>query len=116
ILHPYAQRPTEASVYVGWAGQDHLQQAQALAALYLERKDVDGWPTAALVPFLTALDEVLPWVHQWHGEPDERFGGQRMGETFEAFLVGQLAALGLERSDVRAWAPAATGRLRKGKA
>ncbi|MFN9808699.1 MAG: DUF7008 domain-containing protein [Deltaproteobacteria bacterium] len=62
---------------------DHLQQAQALAALYEDRKR-EGWTKERLAPMLEGLRELLPWLKQWHNDPSEEFGGlklHRIGET-----------------------------------
>lgn len=105
ILYPKAEREADPTPVVGWAGWNHLQQAQALAAYYLRARD-EGFPTERLVPLLTGLEELLPWIHQWHPEVDPGMG-LPMGEFFQTFLDEQIRALGLTEAEVRAWSPVA---------
>jgi hypothetical protein len=92
LLYPGCAKPKET--LLGWAGWDHLQQARALTNLYQERKDEDGWDTTQLMPILVALDEVLPWVQQWHNDPDP-VHGTRAGDAFRAFLDEELRRHGI---------------------
>jgi len=71
---PGCERPGDSTLVIGWAGLDHLQRAQAIAAWYLERKEQDGWDAAQLKPLLVALDELIPWLKQWHNALDPEFG------------------------------------------
>ena len=87
LLYSACGKPGET--LLGWAGWDHLQQARALTNLYQDRKDQDGWDTPQLLPILTALSEVLPWVEQWHNTPDP-IHGTRAGDAFRAFLDEEL--------------------------
>ncbi|MCX5743556.1 MAG: hypothetical protein NT062_13780, partial [Proteobacteria bacterium] len=88
--------------------------AQALAALYLKRKDGEGWTAARLTPMLAGLLELSPWVKQWHNDPSEEFGGLRMGDYYAQFLDGECRQHGLTHDDLRAWRPPA--KTRKAKA
>ncbi len=115
-VYPYAARPGDRGAWVTWAGLDHLQRARALAGAYLERKDHDGWSAVELTPFLAELDQLVPWLKQWHNEPDPDFGGTRMGDYYAEFVTGQIHAQGLRLDEVRAWAPSANaaGAARRG--
>lgn len=106
ISYPGAEGDDDRSPLIGWAGWDHLQRAQALAALLQQRNDNDGWEAARLTPLLAGLDELLPWLKQWHNQPDPAFDNQRMGDLFEDFTRAQARALGLDLEQVRAWMPA----------
>ena len=105
ISYPGCESDRDGEPVYGWAGWDHLQRARALAALYMERKDGEGWKKERLTPMLAGLLELLPWVKQWHNEPSEEFQGLRMGEYFEKFLEGECRQLGLTHEDLRAWRP-----------
>lgn len=103
----------DGTLLLGWAGWDHLQQAQALTAYITERRELDAWDTERLTPLLVGLAELLPWVAQWHADVDPEFG-VRPVEAYGGFLDEQLLQLGLTRADLTRWAPkpAARGRRR----
>jgi hypothetical protein len=97
----------------GWAGWDHLQTAQALAALYQRRKTEDGWTGERLVPLLAGIAERVPWLLQWHNEPSDAYGGMKLGEFFRDFVAGEAHGLGVavdftkSTDDLRTWTPPA---------
>jgi hypothetical protein len=102
LLYPHCNKPGE--VLLGWAGWDHLQQIRALTNLYQQRKDEDGWEASQLVPILVAMQEVLPWVEQWHNEPDP-VHGTKNGDAFRAYLEEELRRHNLTHDDLRNWRP-----------
>ncbi|MEW6279186.1 MAG: BREX-2 system adenine-specific DNA-methyltransferase PglX [Candidatus Eremiobacterota bacterium] len=113
VAYPLAERSEDATPVVGWAGWDHVQQAQALATYYLARKEQDGWTPDQLTPLLAGLAELVPWLLQWHNDRDVETG-ERLGDFFQGFLDEQARQLGLTVEKVRAWTPPATrGRGRK---
>lgn len=67
---------------------------------------------------LAGLLELLPWVHQWHPEPDPDTG-EPFGRFLETWLEGECQRLGFTHDDLRAWRPAkktrARGRKKAGK-
>ncbi len=112
-----AERDTssgDSTMVLAWAGFDHAQLAQALATLLFQRQTVDGWTGEQLIPLIAALNEVLPWVEQWH--PEVAAG---LGQPLAAFYRGQvdqvLASIGATAETVAAWAPPASTRGRKKK-
>jgi hypothetical protein len=105
IAYPGCESDNDGEPVYGWAGWDHLQRAKALASLYLNRKDVEGWTADRLTPMLAGLLELIPWVKQWHNEPSEEFGGLRMGDYYEQVLDGECRLHGLTHDDLRAWRP-----------
>jgi hypothetical protein len=110
ISCPGASR--DGTLLLGWAGWDHLQQAQALTAYITERRELDAWDTGRLKPLLAGLAEVLPWVAQWHREVDPDFG-VRPADAYVAFLEEQLLQLGLTRADLTTWRPESPARGRR---
>ncbi len=48
---------------------------------------------------LVALDELVPWLKQWHNEVDAEFG-ERMGDYYEGFLLEELRNLEITRADL----------------
>jgi SAM-dependent methyltransferase len=115
VSHPGCGRSADATLLVGWAGWDHLQQAQALAAHYVAMKDGEGWPAERLVPLLAGLVELLPWLEQWHNAPDPAYG-MGLGEYFRRFVDEEARAQGLTLDGIRAWVPASGLRKRAGRA
>lgn len=105
ISYPGAEGDDDRSPLVGWAGWDHLQRAQALAALLQQRKDHDGWEPERLKPLLAGLHELVPWLKQWHDEPDPAYDNQRMGELFEDFVRAQARSIGVTLDELRDWRP-----------
>ncbi|RDI23056.1 BREX-2 system adenine-specific DNA-methyltransferase PglX [Lentzea flaviverrucosa] len=104
ISYPTATRDGDGSLLLGWAGWDHREQAHALAVLITARHGEDGWDGERLLPLLAGLDEVLPWVEQWHGEIDPAFGASPF-TIYDGFLEGQLGDLHIPREDLRTWQP-----------
>ncbi|MEV5881403.1 BREX-2 system adenine-specific DNA-methyltransferase PglX [Streptomyces sp. NPDC052020] len=103
-----AENVQSPSLY-GWAGWDHLQQAEALLG-YLnvhgpELSD-DEWP-----PLLAALLELQPWLDQWHNEIDPTYGTSPAADV----LAGRRSLQGerhLTDEDLQAWRPPAARRGR----
>jgi hypothetical protein len=110
ISYPGCESDEDPSPVYGWAGWNHLQQAQALAALYQRRKTEEGWSAERLLPMLAGLDELAPWVKQWHNEPSAEFGGLRLGDYFADFVAAECREFDLSIEQVRAWRPVKKGR------
>jgi len=108
VLYPGTRAGADTSPVVGWAGWDHLQQARALAGQYTARKDA-GAEDTELVPLLAGVAELVPWLLQWHDQPDPTFG-ERMGQFFAGFVAAEAAALGVTGDDLAAWRPPAPTR------
>jgi hypothetical protein len=116
ITVPLGNTEDDPTPLCGWAGWNHLQTSQALAALYQRRKTEDGWPTARLLPLLAGLAERVPWLLQWHNAPDAAYGGVKLGDFFRDFVAGEAHTLGVAvdftkaTDDLRTWTPPAAPR------
>ena len=106
VSYPGCERGADTSLPIAWAGWDHLQQATALAAYYLEMKESEGWEAARLQPLLAGLLELVPWLEQWHNEVDPVYG-ERMGAYYKGFVIEEARAHGFTLDDLRAWKPVA---------
>ena len=95
---------SEGSPRITWAGLNHLQRAKALAAFYYHAKDSEGWPPSRLTPLLAGLKDLLPWLHQWHPEPDPDFG-QSFAEFIDSMLDQETRELAITPEEIE------TGRL-----
>lgn len=104
ISYPHCERATDPSLVVFWAGYDHLQQAKALATYYQEMKDQEGWEPARLVPLLLGLDQLVPWLRQWHNDVDPETG-LHLGDYFYDYLQGQARELGFSVEELQGWEP-----------
>jgi hypothetical protein len=111
ISYPFCSRDADPVLLIGWAGWDHLQQAQVLAAWYTEVVEQEGWPPERLKPLLLGLADLIPWLQQWHNDIEPAYD-LRMGDFFDIFVQGQLQQHGLTRDDLHTWQPPATSRRR----
>jgi len=101
---PGCEKDGDSTLVIGWAGMNHLQRATAIATWYLDRKETDGWEAEKLKPMLVAIDELIPWLKQWHNEIDPEFG-ERMGDYYEGFLLEEMRMLDITKDDLLAWEP-----------
>lgn len=102
VSYPHLESNADRSLLIGWAGYDHAQQAIALATYYQAARE-DGWSNERLIPILAGIQELLPWVLQWHNQPDAT--GTGTGDFLAEFLRDQLSYLNLSEADIRAWTP-----------
>ena len=120
VSYPHCSTDSDPTLVVGWAGWNHLEQATALIAYYDTRKR-EGWDAKRLTPLLAGLDQLLPWIHQWHPEIDAEFG-ETAGQSFQTMLEHDAHELGLTLEDIRQWTPpekakkAPKGRKKKAEA
>jgi hypothetical protein len=105
VSYPSCSTESDQTLVVGWAGWNHLDQATALIAYYDARKR-EGWDAKRLTPLLAGLDQLLPWIHQWHPEIDPEFG-ETAGQSFQTMLEHDAHELGLTIEDIRNWTPPA---------
>lgn len=82
--------------------QEEWQWRGGIAERYELAKEQEG---RKLVPLLTAIGELIPWLKQWHNEPDMAFGGTGMGNYFEEYLAQEAKAIGQSVEQVMAWTP-----------
>ncbi|WP_137992477.1 BREX-2 system adenine-specific DNA-methyltransferase PglX [Streptomyces vilmorinianum] len=115
ISYPDASPDSDPTVLLGWAGWDHKDQVQALVNLINDRTEQAGWDTPRLTPLIAGIQELMPWVHQWHGEHDEEWGGTP-SEEYQAYLDEQRAKHGLSAEDLTDWRPEKKTRGRAKKA
>jgi hypothetical protein len=114
ILYPGAGREGDPAPVIGWAGWDHAQQALAIATL-IQSGEQQGWSEDRLIPLVAGMSELLPWVEQWHSEPDALYGGSSPAEFFSELLDNYMAKLGATRESLAAWRAPAPTRGRKVK-
>lgn len=112
ISYPGAERETDASLPVGWAGWDHLARARALATWYLQAKR-DGRDVEHHTPLLAGLAELVPWLKQWYDAPDPDPAFDRPGSQIAALVEAELRFHHLTADEVAAWRPPAARRGRR---
>jgi hypothetical protein len=115
VNFPGLERGNDAgSPMLLWAGYDAKARALALTGYLYEMLQREGADAARLTPALAGLDELLPWVHQWHPEIDDDLG-MSTGDYLQGLLDAQLAQHGLTLTAVRAWQPPAPVRRTRGR-
>ncbi len=107
VSFPQCSRDADGSLVIAWAGLNPLQLATAIASYYLDLKDNEGWEAERLMPLLSGIHELVPWIKQWHNEPDPEHG-TRMGDYLDGFVDEECRGLGLTREAVVAWQPTVT--------
>jgi hypothetical protein len=107
VSFPQCSRDADGSLVIAWAGLNPLQLATAIASYYLDLKDNEGWEAERLKPLLGGIHELVPWIKQWHNEPDAELG-TRMGDYLDGFVDEECRGLGLTREAVVAWQPTVT--------
>jgi type I restriction-modification system DNA methylase subunit len=105
ISFPHCQGP-DGTLVICWAGYDYLQQAQAISAYYVRvQTEFGGSDDPRLIPLLASLIELLPWLKQWHNEPNANFDGLRMGDYFEGFVNEEARNMGKTLQEIKDWVP-----------
>ena len=74
----------------------------------------EGWDAKRLTPLLAGLDQLLPWIHQWHPALDPEFG-ETAGQSFQTVLEQDAHELGLTLEDIKTWKPENQPRRRGGR-
>ena len=114
ITYPGLERDNDTTTIIGWAGWDHLQQAQALTSLYNQRRTNDGWTNDRLTPILAGLHELAPWLRQWHNTHDPNLG-QGLSDYYTDYLTAELQRCNLTTDQLTTWhPPTKTPRKKKG--
>jgi hypothetical protein len=112
ISYPNASPDSDKdSLLIGWAGWDHKDQATALITLIEDRSSTDGWDTDRLTPLLAGLQELIPWLHQWHNDPTDL--GQSYAAAYDAYLTAQREQRNLTQEALRTWQPPQSPRGRR---
>jgi hypothetical protein len=113
ISFPHCDGP-DGTMMLCWAGYDHLQQARAISAYFVDIQErLGGRDDPRLVPLLAGIIELLPWLKQWHHDIDPEFN-QRMDEVYEGFVTEEAKNLGLTIDEIKAWqAPSKKATRRK---
>jgi len=116
VAYPGLEREADNTAVIGWAGWDHLQQAQALTGLYNARRNEEGWQPEQLTPVLAGVNELVPWLRQWHNNIDP-LRGEGLGDYFANYLAGEMQRNNTTTEQLNAWRPPAKAtRARKKKA
>lgn len=92
VLFPGCERDADPTPVLCWAGWNHLQRAQAIAAYHEEARN-EGWSDDRRFPLLEGLSALVPWLKQWHNAQDPIYG-MCLGDYFEEFVMGELRAMG----------------------
>jgi hypothetical protein len=77
-------------------------------------KENEGWTPQRLKPLLAGIQELVPWLKQWHNDYNAGYA-TRMGDYFESFVADEARALGFTLADLHDWAPPAKATASQGK-
>lgn len=101
---PGAERDSDTTSVLAWAGFDHAELAQAIGTLLVEREQTDGWDAERRWPLVVALAEQLPWLEQWHSKVDPRWGASP-AQLYRGIAEQHAFAGGRTLADVADWQP-----------
>jgi hypothetical protein len=99
VLYLGTERTDDPSPVIAWAGWDHAQQARALAEYYIAARDTHGFPPDKLKLLLAGLQDLHPWLTQWHSAIDPQIGDSP-ANAIQAFLDSETHAQGITRGDL----------------
>jgi hypothetical protein len=102
-------------VMIGWAGWKDPERACVLISLIDSHDGSGGIAGDTVIPLLAGLRELLPWLRQWHKEPEPLFVAVSPADKVKEYLETKQAEHGLQDSDLAAWQspPPKRGRPRK---
>lgn len=109
---PGCEKEGDGTLVIGWAGMNHLQRTHAIASWYVDRKDREGWGASKLTPMLVVLEELIPWLKQWHNKIDPDFA-LSMSDYYESFLLEELRELNISRDELLVWEPPAAPKKKR---
>jgi hypothetical protein len=101
----YPSTPPDDDLTVGWAGWNDSERAYVLIDLIDSHKRSDGTAGDAVIPLLAGLRELLPWLRQWHREPEPSSGEVSPADEVKAYLENKQAEYELQNSVLAAWRP-----------
>jgi hypothetical protein len=90
---------SDGSDLYSWAGYDHAERSQALAGRITKAQDTEGRPEEVIREMLAGLEELLPWVFQWHPDVDPSYG-QPLGDIYDSFIDSRCTRLGIGRGEL----------------
>jgi len=99
VCYPGVERAADQSLVLGYAGWNHLQQAQAIAAHY-ERLRNEGVSESQLARLLASLQQLLPWLLQWHNDLDPEFQ-LKMGDYYRTFIDDEARRLRVSTDELQ---------------
>ena len=114
VSFPYCEGEDQSMV-IAWAGYDHLQLAQAIAAHYVDIQErTGGSEDPRLEILLCCMMKLLPWVKQWHNDIDPDFN-IRMGDYYQGFIADEARHMGKTIEEIQEWQPPKRTPIRRRK-
>jgi hypothetical protein len=92
-------------VMIGWAGWKDPERACVLISLIDSHEGPSGIAGDTVIPLLAGLRELLPWLRQWHKEPEPPFVAVSPADEVKEYLENKQAEQGLQDSEFAAWRP-----------
>ena len=111
----YPGTPPDDDLTIGWAGWNASERAFVLISLIDSHERSVSVADDTVTPLLAGLGELLPWLRQWHREPEPSFGEASPADEVNAYLENKQAERGLQDSDLTTWRPSPPKRGRPRK-
>ena len=99
----YTPIPPNGEMLIGWAGWKDSERASVLISLIEDRKGPGAIANHSVVPLLAGLRELLPWLRQWHGQPELPFWPDSPAEEVRTYLENKQSKHSLLDSDLTTW-------------
>ena len=90
----------------GSSGRSSLRVTESASLPMFSIVRIEGWTPDRLAPLLAGLDQLVPWLMQWHNDVHPEYD-LRMGDYYRDFVRDEAQALGLTPEAIRAWPPPA---------
>jgi hypothetical protein len=79
---------------------------RAISTYYVDIQERQGGRgDSRLTPLLACIIELIPWIKQWHNDPNPDFNGIRMGDYFEGFVQDEARQMGKTVGEIKSWRP-----------
>jgi hypothetical protein len=112
----YSRMSTHDETIIGWAGWSYSERACILIGLIDEHKRFGNDADDYVIPWLAGIHELLPWLRQWHQDPEPPLWKDSPAEEVRAYLEKKRVERGLLDKDLTSWRPPKPKRGRPRKA
>ena len=101
----YSRMSDNDEPIIGWAGWSYSERARVLIGLIDDHKRFGNNDDDYVIPWLAGLHELLPWLRQWHHDPEPPLWKGSPAEEAQAYLEKKRTERGLLDKDLTSWRP-----------